>query len=213
MKQSLSLSDCETSSYIESDLSIIGIVCPVSEFILAGKVNKCAYMRLAKREDFSIWNRSKSVRDNLECFFWNNEKDGCQYMLFETSNDKAESMKQWSQYDFVMIIIGRDNVETARKLIAKLNKSEIITALQLLHGNSDKKDAGTSRETIVQLDIFGQETYVKANSKKTKAKSAGTSPLIGEAVMKSLLLDVEEYISTMLNSADENRKQNGKNYF
>ena len=189
MKQSFSLSDYESSSYQESDLSIIGIVCPVSGFILAGKVNKCADMRLVKKEDFSIWNKSKAVRDNLECFFWNNEKDGCQYMLFETSNDKVESMKQWSQYDFVMIIIGRDNAEMVRKLIAKLNKSEVITALQLLHGNSDKKDTKAVQET-----------------KKRKNKSSKTSSLIGETIMESLLLDVEEYITTMLNLASESKR-------
>lgn len=206
MKQSLSLSDYESSSYQESDLSIIGIVCPVSGFILAGKVNKCADMRLAKKEDFSIWNRSKSVRDNLECFFWNNEKDGCQYMLFETSNDKAESMKQWSQYDFIMIIIGRDNAEIVRNLIAKLNKSEVITALQLLHGNSDKKDTKAVQETIIQLDIFGQEPTQKTEAKKRKAKFSKPSSLIGETLMESLLLDVEEYITTMLNFVSKNRK-------
>lgn len=206
MKQSFSLSDYESSSYQESDLSIIGIVCPVSGFILAGKVNKCADMRLVKKEDFSIWNKSKAVRDNLECFFWNNEKDGCQYMLFETSNDKVESMKQWSQYDFVMIIIGRDNAEMVRKLIAKLNKSEVITALQLLHGNSDKKDTKAVQETIVQLDIFGQEATQKEETKKRKNKSSKTSSLIGETIMESLLLDVEEYITTMLNLASESKR-------
>lgn len=206
MKQSLKLSDYENSSYGEDEISMVGIVCAVSGFILAGRINKCADMRLAKRKDFSIWNKSKAVIDDLECFFWNNEKAGCMYMLFETSNDTVASMKQWSQYDFVMIIIGRDNADIAKSLTAKLNKSELVTALQILHTGSDKKETNQTRETMIQFDIFGQEVNLSPKPTKKKGKPASKNPLIGEAFMKSLLFDVEEYVSTMLN-ATENRKK------
>src|SRR5574344_82982 len=114
-------------------LSIIGITTTMDGFYLASKINKLIFTKLTLNKDFE----SYKPENNRICYFKhyyyfhppyrlhnfllaNHNSEGC--FLFETLN----------MYDFVYVLMGRDNAQYAQNFINKIRLLDNVSLVKLI---------------------------------------------------------------------------------
>ena len=131
MKTTIRLDAYNESSYNGNDLSIVGIVCKESGFVLAGGMNRKMKADFVKSEDFFVWSEEEKT-DRLSTFHWHDDESGCDHLLIETSNSMPALIDNWSAFDYVLLVVGTGNSELATSLVRQLNTVETIQLVQLL---------------------------------------------------------------------------------
>ncbi len=196
----LSLSDYEEQVFDEKQVCIIGIVCTIPGFVLAGKLNRYIKTDFAKEKDFFLWNKTENTNDELESFYCNDPYHSYKYLLIETNNKFPTAIKAWKAYDFALMIIGDDNVKRAKEVISKLNEVEGIKILQILHPTSEKESTKTSEQNVLLLNLLGDSSEFDSDSTpfntattKSKPKEKTSKKLMDNSSLNNLLIDLKEY--------------------
>lgn len=194
MKTTICLDAYNESSYSQNDLSIIGIVCKESGFVLAGGMNRKIKADFVKSEDFSVWSEEDKT-DRLTAFYWHDDESGCDHILIETSNSMPALIEQWSAFDYVLLVVGTGNSELATSLVKQLNTVETIQLVQLLHSTTVETNTQVKESKSVQLNLLGE--VVESKPAKAKNRSAKKDWKMSAKALNNLLFDLEDYMSVL----------------
>ncbi|MEE1098134.1 MAG: hypothetical protein U0K83_07375 [Bacteroidales bacterium] len=202
MTNSIKLPYCNESIYSANDLSMIGIVCKESGFLLAGRMNRTIKSDFEKTEDFILWHTNEKT-DNLDCYYWKSGKNGCHYLLLKSCNSLPVFIKQWEQYDYVLVLLGQNNTAVAQDLLGALNAFDIVSYVQILHDGTLELEKPSVENNVVQLNLLDMEFEQKLPKSKTKSKKNASK--ISTTALNSFLFDLE---SQMCNISKEKPQLN-----
>lgn len=194
MKTTIRLDAYNESSYNGNDLSIVGIVCKESGFVLAGGMNRKMKADFVKSEDFFVWSEEEKT-DRLATFHWHDDESGCDHLLIETSNSMPALIDNWSAFDYVLLVVGTGNSELATSLVKQLNTVETIQLVQLLHSATLETNTPVKETKSVQLNLLGEA--VESKPAKAKNRSAKNDKKMSAKQLDNLLFDLEDYMSVL----------------
>jgi|GEM_PF-1951820 2''-5'' RNA ligase len=157
------------------DLSIIGITTTMNGFSLASKINKLIFTKLTLNKDFESYKPENKRTCYFKHYYYfyppyrlhnfllsNHNSEGC--FLFETLN----------MYDFVYVLMGRDNVQYAQNFINKVRLLDNVLLVKLIDTTGQEEQPLEKSVTKVQvLDMFEVVTCMpktKSVKKKTRPK-------------------------------------------
>ena len=186
-----------SSEITSNELSIIGISTTLNGLSLAQSINSLLNTDLRLCKDFESYNKEENQSYCFKNYHYSNEIHHLKHFLISNkNNDNKLLIKTHIKYDYIYVIIGRDNNIYASDFTEKIKKVQNIQLVRNIHPTSTTKEHFKQDVMPVEmLDIFGNPSITPIKAKKTPAKKSETGIAI-----KQFIDDIEYYLGNVMSN-------------
>lgn len=186
-----------SSEITSNELSIIGISTTLNGLSLAQSINSLLNTDLRLCKDFESYNKENNQSYCFKNYHYSNNIHHLKHFLISNkNNDNKLLIKTHIKFDYIYVIIGRDNKICASEFRDKVKKVQNIQLIQNVYPTTTSKDQLKQEEKIAKiLDIFGNPSITSNKTKKSSTKKLET----GIAV-KQFIDDIDYYLENVMSN-------------
>ncbi|MEA4968513.1 MAG: RNA 2',3'-cyclic phosphodiesterase [Bacteroidaceae bacterium] len=186
-----------SSEITSNELSIIGISTTLNGLSLAQSINSLLNTDLRLCKDFESYNKEENQSYCFKNYHYSNNIHHLKHFLISNkNNDNKLLIKTHIKFDYIYVIIGRDNKICASEFRDKIKKVQNIQLIQNVYPTTTSKDQLKQEEKIAKiLDIFGNPSITSNKTKKSSTKKLET----GIAV-KQFIDDIDYYLENVMSN-------------
>lgn len=186
-----------SSEITSNELSIIGISTTLNGLSLAQNINALLNIDLRLCKDFESYNKEENQSFCFRNYHYSNDLHRLKYFLISNKNNENKLLiKTHIKYDYIYVIIGRDNKIHSSEFTEKIKKVQNIQLVRNIHPTNLTKEQFNQdiRQTEI-LDIFGNSSITPSKTKKTSSKKSDTGIAI-----KQFIDDIEYYLGNVMSN-------------
>ncbi len=121
------------------ELSIVGIKTSGRNIALIQAINSTLRIGLKLTKDFEVWDSEKERNKHFKIYYYNLADLNSHVIAIETTNRKGSHILGLkTNYDFFLVIAGRDNKSIANEYCDRLSNHSMLRELELLDPNDIK---------------------------------------------------------------------------
>lgn len=186
-----------SSEITSNELSIIGISTTLNGLSLAQSINSLLNTDLRLCKDFESYNKENNQSYCFKNYHYSNNIHHLKHFLISNkNNDNKLLIKTHIKFDYIYVIIGRDNKICASEFRDKIKKVQNIQLIQNVYPTTTSKDQLKQEEKTAKiLDIFGNPSITSNKTKKSSTKKLET----GIAV-KQFIDDIDYYLENVMSN-------------
>lgn len=186
-----------SSEITSNELSIIGISTTLNGLSLAQSINSLLNTDLRLCKDFESYNKENNQSYCFKNYHYSNNIHHLKHFLISNKNNENKLLlKTHIKFDYIYVIIGRDNKICASEFRDKVKKVQNIQLIQNVYPTTTSKDQLKQEEKTAEiLDIFGNSSITSKKTKKTSTKKLET----GIAV-KQFIDDIDYYLENVMSN-------------
>lgn len=186
-----------SSEITSNELSIIGISTTLNGLSLAQSINSLLNTDLRLCKDFESYNKENNQSYCFKNYHYSNNIHHLKHFLISNKNNENKLLlKTHIKFDYIYVIIGRDNKICASEFRDKVKKVQNIQLIQNVYPTTTSKDQLKQEEKTAKiLDIFGNSSITSKKTKKTSTKKLET----GIAV-KQFIDDIDYYLENVMSN-------------
>ena len=186
-----------SSEITSNELSIIGISTTLNGLSLAQSINSLLNTDLRLCKDFESYNKEENQSYCFKNYHYSNNIHHLKHFLISNKNNENKLLlKTHIKFDYIYVIIGRDNKICASEFRDKVKKVQNIQLIQNVYPTTTSKDQLKQEEKTAKiLDIFGNSSITSKKTKKTSTKKLET----GIAV-KQFIDDIDYYLENVMSN-------------
>lgn len=186
-----------SSEITSNELSIIGISTTLNGLSLAQSINSLLNTDLRLCKDFESYNKENNQSYCFKNYHYSNNIHHLKHFLISNKNNENKLLlKTHIKFDYIYVIIGRDNKICASEFRDKVKKVQNIQLIQNVYPTTTSKDQLKQEEKTAEiLDIFGNSSITSKKTKKTSTKKLET----GIAV-KQFINDIDYYLENVMSN-------------
>ncbi len=186
-----------SSEITSNELSIIGISTTLNGLSLAQSINSLLNTDLRLCKDFESYNKEENQSYCFKNYHYSNNIHHLKHFLISNkNNDNKLLIKTHIKFDYIYVIIGRDNKICASEFKDKIKKVQNIQLIQNVYPTTTSKDQLKQEEKTAKiLDIFGNPSITSNKTKKSSTKKLET----GIAV-KQFIDDIDYYLENVMSN-------------
>ena len=186
-----------SSEITSNELSIIGISTTLNGLSLAQSINSLLNTDLRLCKDFESYNKENNQSYCFKNYHYSNNIHHLKHFLISNkNNDNKLLIKTHIKFDYIYVIIGRDNKICASEFRDKVKKVQNIQLIQNVYPTTTSKDQLKQEEKTAKiLDIFGNPSITSNKTKKSSTKKLET----GIAV-KQFIDDIDYYLENVMSN-------------
>lgn len=186
-----------SSEITSNELSIIGISTTLNGLSLAQSINSLLNTDLRLCKDFESYNKEENQSYCFKNYHYSNNIHHLKHFLISNkNNDNKLLIKTHIKFDYIYVIIGRDNKICASEFRDKIKKVQNIQLIQNVYPTTTSKDQLKQEEKTAKiLDIFGNPSITSNKTKKSSTKKLET----GIAV-KQFIDDIDYYLENVMSN-------------
>ena len=146
-----------SSEITSNELSIIGISTTLNGLSLAQSINSLLNTDLRLCKDFESYNKENNQSYCFKNYHYSNNIHHLKHFLISNKNNENKLLlKTHIKFDYIYVIIGRDNKICASEFRDKVKKVQNIQLIQNVYPTTTSKDQLKQEEKTAKiLDIFG----------------------------------------------------------
>ena len=184
-----------SSEITSNELSIIGISTTLNGLSLAQSINSLLNTDLRLCKDFESYNKENNQSYCFKNYHYSNNIHHLKHFLISNKNNENKLLlKTHIKFDYIYVIIGRDNKICASEFRDKVKKVQNIQLIQNVYPTTTSKDQLKQEEKTAKiLDIFGNPSITSNKTKKSSTKKLET----GIAV-KQFIDDIDYYLENVM---------------
>ncbi len=186
-----------SSEITSNELSIIGISTTLNGLSLAQSINSLLNTDLRLCKDFESYNKENNQSYCFKNYHYSNNIHHLKHFLISNKNNENKLLlKTHIKFDYIYVIIGRDNKICASEFRDKVKKVQNIQLIQNVYPTTTSKDQLKQEEKTAKiLDIFGNPSITSNKTKKSSTKKLET----GIAV-KQFIDDIDYYLENVMSN-------------
>ena len=186
-----------SSEITSNELSIIGISTTLNGLSLAQSINSLLNTDLRLCKDFESYNKEDNQSYCFKNYHYSNNIHHLKHFLISNkNNDNKLLIKTHIKFDYIYVIIGRDNKICASEFRDKIKKVQNIQLIQNVYPTTTTKGQLRQDEKIAEtIDMFGDSCVTPKRPKKTPTKKLE----IGITV-KQFIDDIEYYLENVMSN-------------
>ncbi|MDD2576250.1 MAG: RNA 2',3'-cyclic phosphodiesterase [Bacteroidales bacterium] len=186
-----------SSEITSNELSIIGISTTLNGLSLAQSINSLLNTDLRLCKDFESYNKEENQSYCFKNYHYSNNIHHLKHFLISNKNNENKLLlKTHIKFDYIYVIIGRDNKICASEFRDKVKKVQNIQLIQNVYPTTTSKDQLKQEEKTAKiLDIFGNPSITSNKTKKSSTKKLET----GIAV-KQFIDDIDYYLENVMSN-------------
>lgn len=186
-----------SSEITSNELSIIGISTTLNGLSLAQSINSLLNTDLRLCKDFESYNKENNQSYCFKNYHYSNNIHHLKHFLISNKNNENKLLlKTHIKFDYIYVIIGRDNKICASEFRDKIKKVQNIQLIQNVYPTITTKDQIKKEEKIAEtIDMFEDSCVAPIKPKKTPTKKIGT----GIAV-KQFIDDIDYYLENVMSN-------------
>lgn len=183
-----------TSEITPNDLSIIGITTALNGLTLAQNINFSLKTDLRLCKDFESYDKDKDKIFYFRCYYYSDKIHHLEYILISNKNDENQFLvKTHLKYDYLYVVIGRDNKFRSNSVIEKINEIHNIQLIRNVHPTPTTKEHFKQTQESESYDIFGNKVTSQSTPKKTPTKKQITGISI-----EQFIEDADYYLGNVM---------------
>ncbi len=186
-----------SSEITSNELSIIGISTTLNGLSLAQSINSLLNTDLRLCKDFESYNKEENQSYCFKNYHYSNNIHHLKHFLISNKNNENKLLlKTHIKFDYIYVIIGRDNKICASEFRDKIKKVQNIQLIQNVYPTITTKDQIKQEEKTAEiLDIFGNSSITSNKTKKTSTKKLETG-----IVVKQFIDDIDYYLENVMSN-------------
>lgn len=186
-----------SSEITSNELSIIGISTTLNGLSLAQSINSLLNTDLRLCKDFESYNKENNQSYCFKNYHYSNNIHHLKHFLISNKNNENKLLlKTHIKFDYIYVIIGRDNKICASEFRDKVKKVQNIQLIQNVYPTTTSKDQLKQEEKTAEiLDIFGNSSITSKKTKKTSTKKLETG-----IAFKQFIDDIDYYLENVMSN-------------
>lgn len=184
-----------SSEITSEDLSIIGISSPLSGLSLAQTINSLFNSNLRLCKDFEHYDKDENKSFPFRNYYYLNKNDHLSHFLISNKNkDNKFIINTNVKYDYIYVIIGRDNKSCASNFIEKTKGVDNILLVRNIHPTPTTKEHFKKQNTQTQqTSLFEQKITPIVSNKKPAPKKQKVG-----IVVEHFIEDIDFYLEKIM---------------